>query len=84
MLATRHLSKNAGKNRLIGKKRPKKAKSKNEKGNGRRGDSRAGNRRQEIKARSQKSEFRRWNKGAKKYESRYTAWKGKLLRVLRV
>ena len=47
MLATRHLNTKAGKNRPIGKKRPKKAKNKDGKGNDHPGDNRAGARIQE-------------------------------------
>ena len=52
MLATRHLSKTPGKNRLIGRRRLKKSKNKNEKENGRPGDNRAGVRIKETEDRN--------------------------------
>ena len=64
MLAIKPLITKAGKNRLNGKKRPKKVKNKNEKENGRPGDNKAGGRGPEVRCqrsgvREQKLERRR-------------------------
>jgi len=58
MLTTRHLNTKASKNRLIGKKSPKKIKKKNEKENGRPGVSKAGVRIKETGDRNKEKEWK--------------------------